>query len=98
MPPRVQRIEEYHQLWSIHIGYGRENHGWTFQTGENEPDQSTPMITPRLYHSIVCVGLTWTALAAITGHLGLHVPSSSHWHDFQNGKVENCQRLDVSRQ
>ncbi|CAM6099334.1 unnamed protein product [Calypogeia fissa] len=43
------------------------------------------MITPMLYHSTLCSRLTYTALASMTSHLGLHVPIPRHWYDFQTG-------------
>lgn len=78
LPLRIECIEKYYQLWSIHIGCGQDTHGWTFVIGEKEHDRSTPMITPRLYHSTLCAKLTWTTLAILTNHLGLYVPSSKY--------------------
>lgn len=65
---------------------GEPTHDWTFVSGENElGPRSLPMITPKLYQSTLCSGLTYTPLAAVALHLGLCVSIESHWHDFQSG-------------
>lgn len=83
--PRVEHVHEFQQLWSIRISCGEMEHGWTFVTGEMEPYRGAPLVTPLLYHSTLCSGLTYTALASICSHLGLHVPTSKHWLQFQTG-------------
>ncbi|CAM6123215.1 unnamed protein product [Calypogeia fissa] len=63
--PKVERVEEFHQVWSVTISCGIDGHDWRFVTGEYEPGLSTPLITPILYHSILCSGLTYSALESL---------------------------------
>lgn len=85
MTPRVEYVRELQQLWSIRISCGHANHGWTFITGEMEEMRGTPIVTSNLYHSTLCAGLTHTSLSSVCTQLGLYVPTSSHWYDFQTG-------------
>ncbi|KAL3697455.1 hypothetical protein R1sor_011531 [Riccia sorocarpa] len=78
-------IQELQQLWSLQLSCDM-GHKVPHLSGELEQNKVTPLITGKLYHSAICTGMSHVSLQSMVLELGIHVPRSRHFYDFQAGR------------
>ncbi|KAL3684620.1 hypothetical protein R1sor_002642 [Riccia sorocarpa] len=78
-------VQKLQQLWILQLSC-ENGRRIPYLSGELEHNHGTPLITGKIYHSAVCTGMSYTCLQSMALELGIHVPRTRHFCNFQAGR------------